>query len=428
VKVAQRSILRVSKNALARLIAQVGARLLSFVLVAMVARYESAAGLGRYVLILAVLGFAGALTDLGLNVFLTREVARERQTTRQTDLLGRVLPLKLVLATLGLFCLAAIAAIAPVPEAEARLLLLGGLLLIPESAMGALRAFVNGRQRMEMSGVIDLTVRLLVVAASLPLLSAGFGVAGVLTATVGAGLVGALLYGSVLWRWKTAPRLRWTPAQWRADLIESLPFAVTSIAAMAYARVDLLLLGLLQGDVAAGLYGAAYRLWEAVGLLPASLMEAMFPELSRLTTSEDSHRRLHTLFRNAAWVLLAAGMVLAAAGFLAAGILVPLLFGTEGDYALAVLPFRLLVCGLPAMFLYLLCGYILYSLDRQRRVTAAMLAVGVVNMGLNLYAIPRWSYVGAAAVALFSEWLLLAILYPQARRALAEWKPPMVLT
>jgi O-antigen/teichoic acid export membrane protein len=149
----------------------------------------------------------------------------------------------------------------------------------------------------------------------------------------------------------------------------------------------------------------------------------MFPEMSRLTDNQDGRARLRTLFRSATWVLLAAGLLLAAAGVLVAGVLVPLIFGREGDYAPAVLLFRLLVCGLPAMFLYLLSGYTLYSLDRQRRVTATMLIVGLVNLGLNLYAIPRWSYLGAAAVALFSEWLLLAILYPQARQALAEWRP-----
>lgn len=409
--VARRSILRVSKNALARVVAQVGARLLSLVLVAMVARYESAAGLGRYVLVLTVVGFAGALTDLGLNVYLTREVARENENQRQSELLGRVLPLKLGLSALGLAGLAAIALLAPLGEVTARLLALGGLLLMPEAAMGAMRAFINGRQRMEVSGAIDVVVRLLTVTASLPLLNAGFGVVGVLTATLGAGLVGVLLYSLVLPHWRTASRWRWTPAAWRADLSESYPFALTSIAAIVYARVDFLLLGLWQGEVAAGFYGAAYKLWEAVGMLPASLMEAMFPEISRLTSSQDGRHRLRTLFRNATWVLLTAGLVLAAAGALAAGILVPLIFGAEGDYTPAVLPFRLLVCGLPAMFLYLLCGYTLYSLDRQRRVTAAMLAVGVVNVVLNLYAIPRWSYVGAAAVALFSEWLLLAILY-----------------
>jgi O-antigen/teichoic acid export membrane protein len=295
---------------------------------------------------------------------------------------------------------------------------------MPEAAMGAMRAFINGRQRMEVSGAIDVVVRLLTVTTSLPLLGAGLGVMGVLAATLGAGLVGVLLYSSILWHWRTASRWRWAPAAWRADLSESYPFALTSIAAMVYARVDLLLLGLWQGEVAAGFYGAAYKLWEAVGLLPASLMEAMFPEMSRLTSSQDGRYRLRTLFRNATWVLLTTGLVLAAAGVLTAGILVPLIFGTEGDYAPAVLPFRLLVCGLPAMFLYLLCGYTLYSLDRQRRVTAAMLAVGAVNVVLNLYAIPRWSYVGAAAVALFSEWLLLAILYPQARRALSVSRRP----
>jgi O-antigen/teichoic acid export membrane protein len=417
-------MMRVSKNALARLFAQVGARLLSLVLVAMVARYESAAGLGRYVLVLTVVGFAGALTDLGLNVYLTREVAREGEGYRQSELLGQVLPLKLGLSALGLAGLAAIALFARVPGVAAGLLPLGGLLLLPESALGAMRAYINGRQRMEVSGAIDMTVRLLAVTISLPLLSAGSGVVGVLMATLGAALVGVLLYSSVLWRWRTAPRWRWAPAAWRANLSESYPFALTSIAAMVYARVDLVLLGSWQGEVAVGLYGAAYKLWETVGLLPASLMEAMFPEMSRLTSSPDGRQRLRTLFRNATWVLLAAGLLLAAAGILAAGVLVPLIFGTEGDYALAVLPFRLLVCGLPAMFLYLLCGYTLYSLDRQRRVTAAMLAVGAVNVVLNLYAIPRWSYVGAAAVALLSEWLLLTILYPQARRALAASRTP----
>ncbi len=106
---ARGSFRRVSKNALARLVAQVGARLLSLVLVAMVARYESAAGLGRYVLVLTVLGFAGALTDLGLNVYLTREVARESDRWRQSELLGRVLPLKLGLSAIGLAGLVVVA-------------------------------------------------------------------------------------------------------------------------------------------------------------------------------------------------------------------------------------------------------------------------------------------------------------------------------
>jgi O-antigen/teichoic acid export membrane protein len=72
------------------------------------------------------------------------------------------------------------------------------------------------------------------------------------------------------------------------------------------------------------------------------------------------------------------------------------------------------------MFLYLLSGHVLYALGRQRRVTVAMFIVGGLNIVLNLIVIPRWSYLGAAAVALASEWLLLLLVYRQAYRALAR--------
>jgi O-antigen/teichoic acid export membrane protein len=117
--------------------------------------------------------------------------------------------------------------------------------------------------------------------------------------------------------------------------------------------------------------------------------------------------------------MLGGGLLLAAAGLLAAGMIIPLVYGGTGGYAPVISPFRLLVCAAPAMFLYLLSGHTLYAVGKQGRVTVAMLIIGLVNVTLNLIVIPRWSYLGAAAVALFSEWLLVVLLYPQARRALA---------
>jgi O-antigen/teichoic acid export membrane protein len=410
----------VSKNALARFLAQVLARLLSLVLVALVARYEPAEALGSYVLVLTLVGFAGVVSDLGLNIYLTRETARQADQQRQRALLGTVLPLKLSLSALVLAGLLLLAAVAAFPDATAQLLPLGGLLLVPEAVTGTIRAFVNGRQRMEVSGLVDVVMRLLAVAASFPALLMGFGVKAVLLCALGATLVGAVLYGLVLWRWRDTPHWHWAPAAWRACLSESYPFALTSLAAMVYSRLDLVLLGLWQDELAIGWYGAAYKLWEAIGLLPASLLEAMFPEMSRLASTQEGRQRLRGLFRTASWAMLGGGLLLAAAGLLAAGTLIPLVYGGNGSYAPAVFPFRLLICAVPAMFLYLLSGHVLYAVGKQRRVTVAMLAVGLVNVALNLVVIPRWSYLGAAAVALFSEWLLVALLYPQARSALAH--------
>jgi O-antigen/teichoic acid export membrane protein len=182
--------------------------------------------------------------------------------------------------------------------------------------------------------------------------------------------------------------------------------------------MDLVLLSLLQGDVAAGWYGAAYKLWESIGLLPASLLDAMFPEMSRLSGDLDGLEGLRYLFRTSARTGLAAGLLIASAGIAGANPLVSLIYGTDETYAPVALPFRLLICSTPAMFLYLLGGHILYSLGRQRQVTLAMLATGIASVMLNLLLIPRWSYSGTAIVALLSNWLLWALLYSQARRAL----------
>ncbi len=415
----KRAVLRVSKNALARLSSQTGARLLAIVLAGLVARYEGAAGLGRYVLVVTLVSITGVVSDLGLNTLLIRDAARQPDPARQRALLGLVLPLKGGLALLGFAGLLAIMALLPFPAQTKRLMPVGALALLPDALSGAMAALVNARRRMEVSGGVTLLTRSLGLAGAFPLLALGYGLAGVLVWAAAVSLLGLGLYGWVLCRWGLLPRCRWDPAAWRACLFESYPFALTSILASLYARLDLILLSLWQGEMAAGWYGAAYKLWEAAGLLWASLLDALFPEMSRLAVGQAGRQRLRTLFRLGQRGVLAAGVLLALAGVLSAQFLIPLVYGGGEDYSPAVLIFRLMVWAIPAMFLYLLCGHVLYALGEQRRVARAILAVGLANLALNLLVIPRWSYRGAAVVTLFSEWLLLLLLYPRTRQTLA---------
>ncbi len=418
----QRSMLRVSKNAVARLIAQVGRRLLSLVLAALVARYEGAAELGRYALIVTVMGIAGAVADLGLNTLLTREAAREVVPSRQRELLGTVLSLKLMLAAAGYGLLGAVALLAPLPSSTRVLLLIGGFLLLSGAATGAMAALINARQRMEVTAEVSLAVQALTLIGAWPALAAGWGLVGVMACMAGASLLGVLFYGAILRRWGLSPLWRWEFPLWRASLAEAYPFALTGIIAMAYTRLDLLLLGLWQGDLAAGLYSAAYKLWEAVGILPSSLLDALFPELSRLAGNPGYAHRLRRLFYLFGWGLLAGSILIALIGTAGAAPFIAVVYGRGVDPAESAWVFRLLMWAVPAMFLYLLGGHTLYALDRQRQVARAMAVTSAFNIALNLAVIPRWSYRGAAAVMLASEWLLWGLLFPRAHRALPKRK------
>ncbi len=416
--IAGRSLLRVGKNAFARLAAQAWARLLSLGLVALVARYAGPDGLGRYALVLTLVGILGALADLGLNIWLTREAARDIGEERQRELLGFVLPLKAGLSVGAYAALILLTPLAPFPAATRSLLALGGLSLLPEALTGAMGALINARQRMEVTGILAMITRLAALVGALAVLNLGYGVAGALVCSVAANAVNALLHSLVLRRWGLYPRIRWNPAAWWGMLAEAYPFALTGIIAVVYARLDLVLLSAWRGELVAGWYAAAYKLWEAMGLIPASLLDAMFPEMSRLSGNREGMRRLRDVFDRGGQGMLAGGTALAVAGALAAAPLMGLVYGSGASYDPAVPAFRILVWAIPAMFLYLLGGHVLYALGRQRYVTKAMLLVGLVNVTLNLIVIPRWSYMGASGVALGSELLLFGLLYPPARRAL----------
>jgi O-antigen/teichoic acid export membrane protein len=240
----------------------------------------------------------------------------------------------------------------------------------------------------------------------------------VLVCTAAADTVGILIYGVVLRSWHLLPHLRLVPARWLNALSDAYPFAVTGIIAIAYRRLDIVLLSAWQGDVAAGQYSASYGLWEAVGLIPASLLDAMFPEMARLAREQMGHRRLGEILHRTGPLLLVGGLLVSALGTALAGTLLPLVYGRAQAHGEAVAAFRLQVWAVPAMFLYLLNGHTLYALGRQRWVTGAMAVVGLVNVALNLLVIPRWSTLGVSAVALFSAWLLWALLSRLAERAL----------
>lgn len=407
---------------MARLSAQVVAKLLSLVLVGLISRYEGAAGLGRFVLVTTVVGLAAAITDLGLSMFLTREVARglasRSSRSHSKGILGDLFPLRMALATLGAGMLIFLAWGRLFALETQPLLRIGALSLLPKAATAILGGFLNGRQRMDITSSIDVVARLLTLAGAVPALALGFGVAGVLACIAAADTVVILIYVAVLRSWRLLPQLRLTPARWQKVLSDAYPFALTGIIAMAYRRLDIVLLSAIQGDAAAGQYSAAYRLWEAVGLIPASVLDAMFPEMARMAREQMGHRRLRQLLRRTGPLLMLAGLFLSALGTTLAGTLLPFVYGRGQAHAEAVAAFRLQVWAIAAMFLYLLNGHTLYALGRQRWVTAAMAILGLLNVGLNLLVIPRWSTLGVSAVALLSAWLLGALLSALARKAL----------
>lgn len=424
---------RVGKNAAALLVGRVGVMALGLWLNGRLAQTVGLEALGRYLLALTVEGIALALVNAGLNVFAVREFAR-RDTQGIQTLLGTILALKTTAAVLGIAAVNGLATVLAISEPRRAAIAWASLGLLPQALNGGLEAVIKARQRMELGSLIDVGTRVIAVVAGLIWLSRGGDERHIIICAVAGYSIATVALSRLVTAWGLFPTLHGPRARARDEkgqerarlfdaqnlrarardaLRQALPFAGVDAVAILYRRVDVLLLSIWYADTVVGVYGAAYRLWELLGLLPSSFLDALFPELARRSVDSTGLAQLRNLYRRAKWALLILVLAVGSIAFGLAPWIVALLYGEAGNAAGL---FRLLLIALPFTYLYLLNGHLLYATGGQHHVFRAMALVTAGNALLNAFLIPRHGIWGAASVALISEGALLALLAWTARR------------
>jgi O-antigen/teichoic acid export membrane protein len=413
--VKRRALLRVGKNAAALLVARGGLLLAGLWLNGQLTRSLGVAGLGRYLLALTVEGIALALVNLGLNVYALRELARCEDEAAEA-LLGTVLMLK------GLAALAAMAilngVLIPLLFAGPRRAAVtwASMSLLPQAVNGGLTALLNGRERMELSSFIDVASRLAGAIGGVVWLAHSGDERHVLACYLLGHILATVALARVLVSWRMFPRIRGWRERAGDVLRESLPFAGVDVIAMLYRRVDLLLLGHWYVDAVVGIYGAAYRLSETLGMVPGSLLDALFPILAKEGISGEGRGRLVGLYRRGALLLLALVLVIGGSCLLFAPQMMTFAFGRGAGLDVAIRLFRVLLLTLPFRFLYLLNGHLLYAVGEQRRVFVRMALATAANVLINVALIPSLGVWGATVAIVVAEGMLFILLSSAARR------------
>src|SRR5436189_153809 len=141
------------------------------------------------------------------------------------------------------------------------------------------------------SGVTTLVVRSLSNDPErMDLLREALGLRLALAFPVAAVVAGVFVYALLLAvlaarRTSIMPIVR--PAAWAALLRRALPLGLALMIAAVYFRADALLLSILKGSHAVGIYGVAYRLLEALIAFPGFFYISVFPLLSQAWARRD---------------------------------------------------------------------------------------------------------------------------------------------
>ena len=400
-----RTVRKIAKNTGVIIAGNVIFRLVSLFVIIYLARYLGTEGFGKYSFVFAYLTFFNIITDLGLQQILVRVTAREPSTA--PTLIGNAYAIRLLLTVFAVVLAIIIITLLPYPADTTLYIYIASFTLLFISFSDFYATIFQANLAMEYSVVAKLAFKFISAGLILWIIFSHGTLTQVMLVLVFSEGVRTLI-SYLFSRNFIRPRFAIDFGLWRYLLKECLPLALTSVIIILYYRIDVIMLSMMNGDGAVGIYSAAHRLCDPFSLIPYALTMSLLPLMSSyFKTSEDKLIRIYTL---AVRYLLIIALPIAVGTVFIADNAILLIY--KAPFADSATVLRILIWAVMFGMVQLVFLNVLVAIDRQKLIMLSTAFCAAVNMVLNFILIPVMSYDGAAiATVATSAVLTLSMFY-----------------
>jgi polysaccharide transporter, PST family len=361
-----------------------------------VARYLGPAQFGMLNFSIAFVALFATLTTLGLELIVLREVLFNPADT--SEILGTAFTLRTFGSIVApLIAIAAVYGIQP-NDATARLMVsvlsIGMLFQSFDTIDSYFQSQVQSKLTVlaKNSAFLLMTgVRVFLIHVRAPLWT--FAVAIVAELALGA------LGLTITYRWKVGRLKAWRFSRRRATelLKQSWPVILSGMAIMVYMRIDMIMLKVMSGERAAGIYAAATRVSEVWYFIPSAVVTSVWPAVLRAKNDPVLYyQRLGRLFSMMSLLALSIGGMVA----LTSGRIIHLLYSDAYRAAAPVLAVH--VWASIFVFLGVAQAPWDFAEDALKLGFYRTMSGGVSNVLMNLVLIPKYGAMGAAIATVVS--------------------------
>ena len=383
------TVQRVAKNTGIVIAGDVIFRLISLIVMIYLARYLGTADFGIYSFVFAYLAFFGVIYDLGFYAILVREMSRDSSIAPK--LIGNAYIIRLLLTVFAFVLSITVIKQTSYPSDTTIYVFIAAFTLLFTSFSDFYTTIFQANLRMEYNIIAKLVFKFLSAGLIIWIIFSQGTLMQVFIAFVCSEMVKTII--SYLFSRKLVrPRFEIDFRVWKFLFRESLPIALTSIVGIIYYKIDIVMLSQMEGNVAVGIYSAAYKLFEPATIIPHAVMISLFPVMSTLfTTSKD---KLVKSYKLGLKYLLISGIAITIGIMLLSDKFILLIYGTEFANSATVL--QILILSLVFTFANYVMLHLLVSMGKQKLNTLSMGLCATVNVILNFILIPVLSYNGAA--------------------------------
>ncbi len=414
----------VARNSLAALISKFLVKLLSFGFTIWMARTLGGVNFGRYALIWSFVTVFATCSDFGLGMYLIREMAKDRDNTRY--LAGNVIVFRLLLALVTLLVVLTTAHLVGYSDQLIWYIFLAASILFLYAVQDPLDSVLQANERVDLSSLLRIVGQLAFVVLGVIFLLGGWGITGLILASLANVLIAAGLSWHLIRRYLGGVQWYIQPRTWLHLLLTAFPFGLIGFALNWSQKIDTVILSLFWADEVIGWYNAAYSLVLGIIIISNAINVALYPTMSKEFAAGG--RGMPQMHRHILKYLFIIAFPMAVFFFGLSRPIIERLYGPL--FAQAALPLMILAWGVPFMFVSEFLRYMALVVGRESQAARAVLLASLVNIMLNFLFIPWYGMVAAATTTVLTEVLLVVIYLWQLRREIslgalgaACWKP-----
>ncbi|MDK2830950.1 MAG: hypothetical protein PWQ75_702 [Methanolobus sp.] len=385
-------------------------KIFSLISTILIARYLGEIGFGKYSFAFAFVSFFTIFSELGLVQIVVREGARHPEKLR--SFLSNCLFLKLVLSILSFIIATILVILMGYPSGTILTVQIAAFILIIDS-FNVYRAIYEVNLEMKYSVIFYSLSRLIQLLLIYLAISHDLGLYWIVFVTVLANLIHNL-FMYLHSRKTVAVNIKYNSHCCKFLLKESLPLALSSVFVIIYYRVDVVMLSFMTGDAAVGLYSAAYRFSESFTLIPNVVMISVFPLMSKYFNKDNSS--FSFLYERSVKYLVFLSLPIAILTTFYSDIIIYYIYGS--DFAASSVTLKILIWATAFIFINYSNGQLFVAINKQR-FTLIYTGFGVIiNILMNSFLIPLYSYNGAAFATLLTEFFVAIVAFFFARSSI----------
>lgn len=380
----------IAKNSFFLTGSQVVSRIIGFLYYIFLARNLSVESFGIYTFTLAFIYNFFPVADFGIERLVLKDISRD--INKASDYFSKLFFLRLLLSIAAIILFTILGVILGQKPIQLFYFIIFGLTLIPYNLMYLIVSLENAREKMHFMALANISTILLSTSIGAVFILLRLPLPYILSAFFWGNLIVLIIFLSNLRKIELSLKIDIDIVFWKKIIRQSWVFALLTIISVFYLRTSTVMLNLIKGPVATGLFGSAFKFVEGMTLIPQSLAIALFPLSSRLFATDRS--KLKKIYIKGLLVLFICSLPFALSFFFFPDLIVKYSFGSK--YLPSVGVFPILGLGIILLFVNSLAGNIIQNSPKVKLFLPFLFLNLVVEIILCLILIPKYSIYGGA--------------------------------